>query len=239
MAHGDQFEFVAIISRGLRGFFTRCKVLEVGSLNVNGTIRPLFEDCDYLGLDVGPGGCVDLVCQGQDYRGADGSFDTVVSCEAMEHNPYWKETLANMTRLCRPGGLVLVTCATIGRREHGTDRTMPDASPHTVGAGWSYYRNLREVDFRRELDLDGAFERFRFWRNWTTFDLYFLGSRRGGPQPLDETEWTTTIEALDRFVESRNACRRSRYRKLAAHWFGDRWFERQRAVLRPFIYFFD
>src|SRR5690606_19424692 len=106
-------------------FFRGTRVLEVGSLDLNGSVRSNFSGCDYLGIDVAAGPGVDLVCQGQDYDAPDGSFDVVTSCEAMEHNPYWRETFANMLRLCRPGGLILMTCATTGRGEHGTTRKHP------------------------------------------------------------------------------------------------------------------
>ena len=43
------------------------------------------------------------------------SFDVVISCECFEHNPYWRETFLNMTRVLRPGGLFVLTCATTGR----------------------------------------------------------------------------------------------------------------------------
>ncbi len=79
-------------------------MLEIGSLDVNGTVRQHFEKCDYRGLDVAEGPGVDIVCQAQDYDAPIGSFDTVVCCEVMEHNPHWAETFANMLRLCQPGG---------------------------------------------------------------------------------------------------------------------------------------
>lgn len=59
-------------------------MLEVGSMDINGTIREFFRD---TGLDVTPGPRVDVVCGGQEYAAPDRSFDVVLSCEAMEHNP--------------------------------------------------------------------------------------------------------------------------------------------------------
>jgi 2-polyprenyl-3-methyl-5-hydroxy-6-metoxy-1,4-benzoquinol methylase len=58
-----------------------------------------------------------------------GLFDVVISCEVMEHNPFWVATLTNMIRLLKPGGLLVMSCATIGRKEHGTARSLPGASP--------------------------------------------------------------------------------------------------------------
>lgn len=62
---------------------------------------------------------VDLVCKGEEYDGPDNTFDTVVSGEVMEHNPYWAEKMRNMIRVCKPGGLVVMTCAGLGRGSMG------------------------------------------------------------------------------------------------------------------------
>lgn len=101
----------------------------------------------------------------------------------MEHNPFWKETFANMIRLCRPGGLILATCASIGRMEHGTTRTTADASPLSVGIGWEYYRNLTGADFAAAIDLAASLAPFAFFSNWVVRDLYFVGIRRGAAAP--------------------------------------------------------
>jgi len=105
MAHQGQRDFVRLVSTELQSFFRDARVLEVGSLNINGSVRDFFSNCSYVGIDIAPGKDVDVVCQGQEYAAADGSFDQVISCEAMEHNPHWKETFDNMVRICRPGGL--------------------------------------------------------------------------------------------------------------------------------------
>ena len=103
MAHQGQRDFVRLVSTELQSFFRDARVLEVGSLNINGSVRDFFSNCSYVGIDIAPGKDVDVVCQGQEYAAADGSFDQVISCEAMEHNPHWKETFDNMVRICRPG----------------------------------------------------------------------------------------------------------------------------------------
>jgi SAM-dependent methyltransferase len=183
MAHPQQLAFVELTRRMFPEAFRGRKVLEIGSLDLNGSVRRFFSECDYLGIDVAPGPGVDLVCQGQDYAAPDASFDTVISCEAMEHNPHWRDTFGNMLRLCRPGGLVVMSCASTGRPEHGTRRTAPDASPLTVGLGWDYYRNLTRRDFTSALDLGAALTLFGFFVNWKSCDLYFVGFRGGAEPP--------------------------------------------------------
>ncbi len=176
MAHPEQLEFVDHLRRLSPRHFHGARVLEIGSLDINGTIRNRFTDCQYTGIDVAPGPGVDVVCQGQDFDGPDGSFDTVISCEVMEHNPHWTETFRNMVRLCRRDGLVIMTCATWGRREHGTARSDPDNSPLTVSKGWNYYRNLRRRDFQAG-GVTSSLAEGVFFENWRSYDLYFVGSK--------------------------------------------------------------
>ncbi len=185
MAHKEQFEFVQHIKSFFPEHFEGQRVLEVGSLDINGSVRPFFKNCEYIGLDVAEGKGVDVVCQGQDYEGPDSSFDVVISCEAMEHNPYWKETIDNMIRLTRPGGLVVISCATLGRQEHGTAKSEPGSSPLTVEKGWIYYRNLRRHDFERVVNLT-ALSVWDTACNWDSYDLYFLGVK--APASIETTD---------------------------------------------------
>jgi SAM-dependent methyltransferase len=175
MAHIEQKNFFQRIKNKLPDYFQNRKVLEIGSLDINGTIREFFHECSYLGLDVGFGPGVDVVCEGQNYNAPNESFDIVCSAECFEHNPYWMETFKNMIRLCKEDGLVLFTCATDGRSEHGTTRTSPQDSPLTVGIGWDYYRNLNEDDFKSNLDLNYYFSDYGFEVNTESHDLYFWG----------------------------------------------------------------
>jgi SAM-dependent methyltransferase len=225
MAHPAQLEFVGLLSEALKPYFRRSRVLEVGSLDVNGSIRGLFTDCDYSGLDVAPGKGVDVVCEGHKYDAADGSFDTVISCEAMEHNPYWEGTFRNMVRLCRPGGVVIMTCATIGRPEHGTARGDADSSPLTVGLGWNYYRNLTPKYFERTIDLNSAFSFHRFWINWSHFDLLFLGFRSGTGLKSEVSDmWRAAERKIDDWLTTHSGARVHLYRAFAAKTLGDSWF---------------
>lgn len=178
MAHQAQFEFIERVRRVFPQQFRNKRVLEVGSLDINGSIRRCFDRCDYVGIDVAAGPGVDVVCDGQAYDALAGSFDTVVSCEAMEHNPHWIGTMHNMVRLCRTDGLLIMTCATTGRDEHGTTRSQPSDSPLTVGIGWDYYCNLTAQDV---LDA-GVAARLGFCQfitNWQSYDLYMIAVPSG------------------------------------------------------------
>jgi len=178
MAHPQQRDFIGGLKIKYPDFFVNKKVLEVGSLNINGTVRDFFENCDYTGLDLGEGPGVDIVCQGQKYDAPARTYDVVCSAECFEHNPYWLETFKNMMRVCKRKGLIFFTCATDGRPEHGTTRTSPESSPLTVGIGWDYYKNLNENDFRQAIDFDKSFSSYEFSVNVENFDMYFWGFKK-------------------------------------------------------------
>lgn len=175
MSHFEQLQFLREVKSIFPDFFRNKKVLEVGSLNINGTVRDFFNDCNYIGIDLDSGPGVDVVCQGQHYDAPDKSFDVVISCECFEHNPFWVQTFFNMHRMTAQNGLVVVTCATIGRHEHGTTRTSPQDSPFTVLKGWEYYKNLSVRDFSTAFDLHKMFKSFSFRINDSSKDLYFWG----------------------------------------------------------------
>jgi SAM-dependent methyltransferase len=177
VAHREQQYFIQMVKERFPTFFVDQRVLEIGSLDINGSVRSFFSGGAYTGIDVGPGPGVDIVCEGQNYPAPDGSFDVVISCECMEHNPYWAETWNNMIRMCRSGGLVVMTCATTGRAEHGTTRTSPQDSPLTVGKGWNYYKNLVAEDFTQSADMPSLFREMAFSTNTRSKDLYFWGVR--------------------------------------------------------------
>jgi len=230
VAHPQQLQFVEAFAEAAPEYFRDAKTLEVGSLNINGSIRQFFSGGSYTGIDIAPGRDVDVVAQGQEYNAPSDHFDTVVSCEAMEHNPYWQATLRNMFRMSRPGGLVLMTCATLGRGEHGTTRTKPRDSPLTVGAGWNYYRNLSRAHVRRNLPLAEVFFDYRLWVNWASYDLYFAGMKRGEDTQYSP-QWDEAIQRVDAIIEADNAPRRCRLRKLIAVCSGDLGFTLMRRVL--------
>ncbi len=181
MSHPQQQAFIAHVKAAFPHFFSKKAVLEIGSLDVNGSVRNEFTECDYTGIDLAEGPGVDIVSSGESYDAYDASYDVVVSCEVMEHNPYWHETFKNMIRMLRPGGLLIMTCASVGRPEHGTTATNPGDSPFTLN--WSYYHNLTAKDFRQIIKIGEFFSPAMFFEDLSFNDLYFVGFKRGARIP--------------------------------------------------------
>lgn len=189
MAHKEQIDYINRVKNKFPHFFTKQKVLGVGTFNVCGTESQFFANCDYKGLDLGPGEGVDIICPAQDYDAPDESYNTIISCECFEHNPYYKETIQNIVRLLVPGGMFLFTCATTGRPVHGT-RSLEEQSkakwerwktmPNVIREDWDndYYMNLTEEDIRECVDVDEVFSSYKFEVESNHCDLYFWGIKK-------------------------------------------------------------
>ena len=183
MAHPAQQQFCQEVKRRHAEFFSHRRVLDVGSLDINGSNRDLFEECEYIGLDLAAGRNVDVVCPVHEYDAPAGSYDVVISTEALEHDRHYVQSLRSMLRLLRPGGLLLLTCATTGRPEHGTRRHSPSDSPLTarIDSWCDYYRNLTEADLRACLEPEARFHDFAFSIEASHHDLRFWGIKRFAP----------------------------------------------------------
>lgn len=136
MAHPQQINFISHVRSLYPDYFNGKRVWDIGSLDINGNNKIFFTDCDYTGMDLQPGKNVDIIGYAHGYSGY--PFDTIISTECLEHDQYWKLTLENAYRLLKPNGLLVMTCATVGRPEHGTRENSPTCSPFTP----DYYHNL-------------------------------------------------------------------------------------------------
>jgi SAM-dependent methyltransferase len=89
------------------------KVLEVGSLDVNGNPRGHFWDTSrfpsYTGVDMRAGAGVDHVMNAQDLQFDDETFGVVVDAERMEHDDKFWLSCAEEFRVLKPGGYIVVT----------------------------------------------------------------------------------------------------------------------------------
>lgn len=183
MAHKSQQDFFLSMKEKFPQFFNSKIVLDVGSYDVNGNNRGLFDNCIYTGIDVGPGKNVDLVTTAHEHRVSDGFYEVIVSSSCLEHDQYYEKTLQAIVRMLAPGGFFFFSCAGEGYPEHGTRRTSPQDAPLLAAHGdWAdYYKNLTEADVRACIDVDGVFGEYGFIFNkmpgdWN--DLFFYGVKK-------------------------------------------------------------
>jgi glycosyltransferase involved in cell wall biosynthesis len=95
-------------------------VLEVGSRDVNGSVRLLFSSAaSYVGVDVVEGPGVDLVADASDLRHLfPERFDIVVSTEMLEHAEDWRAALQGMKDVLKPRGRLVLTTRSPGFPHH-------------------------------------------------------------------------------------------------------------------------
>jgi SAM-dependent methyltransferase len=130
------------------------RVLDIGSYDVNGSYRPLFQanpGWRYEGADMQAGPNVDHVLV-DPYRWTlpDQSYDLIVSGQAFEHIKFFWLTWREVVRVLKPGGLIFLIAPSRGV-EHR----------HPVDC-WRFYRDgfraLGELEALEVLEAETRWE---------------------------------------------------------------------------------
>jgi hypothetical protein len=144
--HAAAYEWVAqqVVKRG-----PFVSVLEVGSRNINGGVRDLFNGHDtvFEGVDIVDGPGVDYVCDAT-IELPTGPYDAVVCCEVFEHCARWPQIVKRAHLALMDRGVVLLTMAGPGRPPHSA------ADGGQLGAG-EFYRNVEPACLGRALRAAG------------------------------------------------------------------------------------
>jgi SAM-dependent methyltransferase len=181
MAHELQQDFIRRVKGRFPKYFNDVKVLDIGSLDINGNAKHFFSHpLYYVGVDLSEGDNVNVVSSGHLYDSGF-QFDVVMSAECFEHDMYYPRTISNMIRLLKSNGLMIFTCASTGRPEHGTLRSTPSDAPFLqhIDERWAnYYKNLTEDDIRAIIDVNDIFIDYNFEYEPNSCDLYFWGIKK-------------------------------------------------------------
>ena len=119
------------------------KVLEVGSLDVNGNVRhALRRGARYVGLDLRRGPNVQVQASGYALPFADGVFNTVLCLDTLEHDAAFWRTVPELRRVLRRGGRLVVTVPGIGFPKHDQPS---DFYLFTVEAVRSMFTGMKQV----------------------------------------------------------------------------------------------
>jgi SAM-dependent methyltransferase len=173
MSHKEQVDFCNYCKSIFPEYFKNVSVLDVGSQDINGNNKIFFENSEYIGLDIGKGPNVDVVCYIHEYN-PNKLFDVIISTEMLEHDKNKQQSLNKMVSLLKPNGLLVFTAGGHNRAEHGTSRTSPDASPYTN----DYYGNIYIKDLSNYIDLEKTFKRVIIDYTTPANDLRFIGIKR-------------------------------------------------------------
>jgi SAM-dependent methyltransferase len=122
-------------------------VAEIGSRDINGSVRPHFPNATWIGLDLIEGPAVDVVCDALDYEPPQ-KVDLVICCEVLEHCMTWDSLIFHAAGWLKPGGKILITCAGPGRDPHSAI----DGGPLHPD---EHYGNISQTELIEELRFAG------------------------------------------------------------------------------------
>jgi 2-polyprenyl-3-methyl-5-hydroxy-6-metoxy-1,4-benzoquinol methylase len=131
-------------------------VIDIGSRDINGTVRDLFPNADYTGIDLIDGPAVDIATDAATWKPKK-KADLVVCCEVLEHCESWREVIANIATMLKKDGRVVLTAAGPNRAPHsGIDGGQIRAD--------EFYENIVPADLAdtlsdagfREVEIDVA-----------------------------------------------------------------------------------
>jgi SAM-dependent methyltransferase len=128
------------------------KVLDVGSYDVNGSLRDVVgaAGAEYRGLDARPCAharcaatgvpCVDIVADATSATALSSLFeqwDCVTCCGTIEHIQCWQDVTDNLRRMAKPGGLILVTAPGPGFPFHAHPHDYWRFTPDVLSAAFA------------------------------------------------------------------------------------------------------
>lgn len=116
--HKGNVEWLMSIQERYGEFLANSRLLEIGSLNVNGTSRTYLKTKQHIGIDVLAGNCVDVQCDAEQTQFDPNEFDVLLSISMMEHNPRWREGLTHNLQWLRPHGLIVLSWGAEGNTKH-------------------------------------------------------------------------------------------------------------------------
>ena len=143
----------------------RLRLVDIGSMDENGSYREIFADpaFEYVGVDLVAGKGVDVVAENPyAYPLPDNSADIVISGQMMEHCEFFWKAFDEMARIAKPGALIVLIVPSHGpihRYPVDCYRFLPDAMAGRLcsirlaqddlgGLSARYVRQPKEKSFR-------------------------------------------------------------------------------------------
>lgn len=159
--HPEAYGWVAQVARDIPPVEL---AVELGSKDINGSARRLFQVDRWVGVDLQDGPGVDVVADARNYH-PECAPDLVLCTEVLEHARWPDEIVQNAHRILAPGGALVLTAAS------------PPRAPHSGVDGWArllpgeHYANVEPTHLAVWL---ACFERFTVEQHDERGDVYAL-----------------------------------------------------------------
>jgi hypothetical protein len=101
------------------------RMLELGSLNINGSAREHLRVETWVGIDMVPGREVDIVCLASHTIFEPDSFDVMLSMSMLEHDPNWRMSLSHNIAWLRDRALIFLSWGAEGNARHDPEPWRP------------------------------------------------------------------------------------------------------------------
>jgi SAM-dependent methyltransferase len=129
--HKESYELMNYFVQKYLDKNTKIDILDVGSYDVNGSYKPLFnnKNWNYTGLDIIEGPNVDIVSKSEYDFGIDKQYDIIISGNCLEHVEAPWLWIKQIEKVVKNGGLIcIVTPFSIGEHRYPVDcwRILPD-----------------------------------------------------------------------------------------------------------------
>lgn len=105
------------------------KILDIGSYSVNGSVKPIFEKGQYIGVDMEKGPNVDIVANANSLPFENNYTDIIVSISCFEHDDMFWVTFLELCRVVNINGYIYINAPSNGPY-HGHP-----------GDNWRFYRD--------------------------------------------------------------------------------------------------
>lgn len=160
--HGNNKRFFTELKERYPEAFSG-RILEVGSFDLNLTLRQMMPEATWLGIDklthidygvplVHDSDGVDICCDVLDYELEPESFDVFICASVFEHTPEWRQIIRHCAAAVKPGGYLAISFGAEGNVSHAPDPWKP--VPHQ--------EYLRFIESQGLEIIDAFFEEERY-----------------------------------------------------------------------------
>lgn len=141
-------------------------ILDFGSYDVNGTLKPIFQNHKYIGIDMHEGPNVNLVCRNDNVPFKDNFFDIIVSSSCFEHDEFFWITFLEMSRVIKPNGFIYINAPSTGHyHPHPIDNWRFYADSWKCLEKWAFKNNFNIKLIESYIDSDCEYEDSLIWKD--------------------------------------------------------------------------